>query len=171
MVFRFVFALILLRTALAREVMQLPWSICLSVCFHSIFGTDWPLTVNTCVWVGHDHSSQGIEGQGHRSRSRSWVRNAVGPTSIEGSFFLVLYVNIRSSCSAPVMSTFRKLWRQLLWHVVQTRPMTDLCWKCQQNNDSVQHSANLPDAVKTEQVKWQEAHLSIVHQVSEWVVC
>jgi len=41
--------------------------------------------------------------------------------------------------------------------------MTDLCWECQQNNDAVQRNANLPDEVKTEQVKWQEAHLSI-HQ-------
>ena len=31
-----------------------------SVCFHSIFGTDWSLTLNFCVRVGHDHSSQGI---------------------------------------------------------------------------------------------------------------
>jgi len=62
------------------------------------------------------------------------------------------------------LSTFRKLWRQLLPHVVQTRPMTDLCWECQQNNDAVQRSANLPDEVKTERVKRQEAHLSVVHQ-------
>ena len=41
-----------------------------SVCFHSIFGTDW----NFCTWVGHDHSSQGIEGQGHESRSKLRVR-------------------------------------------------------------------------------------------------
>ena len=27
-----------------------------------------------CMWVGPDHSSQGIEGQGHRSRLRSWIR-------------------------------------------------------------------------------------------------
>ena len=39
-------------------------SVCPSVCFHSIFTTDWLLTWNFCMWVGHDHSSQGIEGQG-----------------------------------------------------------------------------------------------------------
>ena len=40
-----------------------------SVCFHSIFRIDWLLTLNFCKWVGHDHSSQGIEGigQGHGS--------------------------------------------------------------------------------------------------------
>ena len=38
-------------------------SVCPSDCFHSIFWTDWPLTLNFCMWAGHDHSSQGIEGQ------------------------------------------------------------------------------------------------------------
>jgi len=42
-------------------------SVCLtSICFQSIFRTNWPLILNFCTWVGHDHSSQGIEGQGHR---------------------------------------------------------------------------------------------------------
>ena len=40
-------------------------SVRLSVCFHSIFGTDWPLTLSFCVWAGHDHNSQGFKGQGH----------------------------------------------------------------------------------------------------------
>jgi len=47
-------------------------------------GINWPLTLNFCVWVGHDHSSQEIEGQGHRS----WVRlMSVWPWSM--AFFLV----------------------------------------------------------------------------------
>ena len=39
--------------------------------------------------IGHEHCSQGIEGQVHISRSRSWTRghaNAVGPTLIEERF-------------------------------------------------------------------------------------
>ena len=43
-------------------------------CIFSIFRTDWPLTSIYCMWVDRDHGSQEIEGQGHRSRSRSWVR-------------------------------------------------------------------------------------------------
>ena len=71
--------------------MQLP--ICLSICFHSIFATNWPLTLNFCLWVGHDHSSQGIEGQHHRSRSRSWVRlmQSVWPQSM-AVFFLIFFL-------------------------------------------------------------------------------
>ena len=38
--------------------------------------------------IGHDHSSEGIEGQGHRLRSRSWGQaNVAVLTSIEGSLF------------------------------------------------------------------------------------
>ena len=62
-----------LPTALAKEVMRSPPSVCPSVCFHSIFGTDLLLTLNLCTWVVHDHSCQGIECQGHMSRLRSWV--------------------------------------------------------------------------------------------------
>ena len=38
-----------------------------------MFKTGWSLTLNFCVWVGHDYSLQGIEDQGHMSESVSWV--------------------------------------------------------------------------------------------------
>jgi len=41
--------------------MQSPPSVSLSVCFHYIFGTNWPMTLNFCLQVGD-------------WRSRSWVR-------------------------------------------------------------------------------------------------
>jgi len=50
------------------------FSVHLSIHLFPLCRTDWPLTLNFCMWVGYDRSSQGIEGQGHRSRSRSWVR-------------------------------------------------------------------------------------------------
>jgi len=60
-----------------------------SVCFHFNFWTKGPLILTFCTCVGPDHSSPGIEGQGHRSRSNfksqgHWVlvRNVVGGTSI-----------------------------------------------------------------------------------------
>ena len=81
----------ILWTALAREVMQSPPSVCCStICFYSIFRTDWLLTLNFCMWVGHDHSSLGIEGQ----------TNAVGATSMEGSLFSS-YV-----CIQPILYLF-----------------------------------------------------------------
>ena len=60
-----------LATALTWEVMWSHPSVCPSVCLHSVFGTEWLLTLNLCVSVVRDHSSQGIEGHGHRSRSWS----------------------------------------------------------------------------------------------------
>ena len=42
--------------------------------YRYISRTDWPLTLNFCEWVGHDHSSPWIEGQGHGLRSWSWAR-------------------------------------------------------------------------------------------------
>ena len=40
-----------------------------SVCFHSILGTNWLLTLNFCTSIVHDHSSQEIEGQGQDHKS------------------------------------------------------------------------------------------------------
>ena len=49
--------------------------------------------------------------------------------------------------------TFRKLGRSLLPKFVRTKPMTDLCAECQQNNYAVFRSANVPEAVKSEKLK------------------
>ena len=40
-------------------------------------GSDWPLTLNFCMWV--DHSSQGIDGQGHGSRWWARLMRSVRP--------------------------------------------------------------------------------------------
>ena len=47
-------------TTLECEVMQLP----MSVCFRSIFGTEWLLILKFCMRIDHDHRSQVIVGQG-----------------------------------------------------------------------------------------------------------
>jgi len=49
-------------------------------------------------------------------------------------------------------------------YVVHTQPMTDLCWECQQNNEALYHSANLPDSMKSAKVQQQEQHLTLVQQ-------
>jgi len=65
---------------------------------------------------------------------------------------------------AVAKSTFRKLWRQLVPYVVRTRPMTDLCWECQRNNEALYRSANLPDSAKSAKVQQQQQHLSVVQE-------
>ena len=42
-------------------------------------------------------------------------------------------------------SMFTSLWRQLLPHVVVMKPMSDLCWICQQNSTAIAKSANRPE--------------------------
>ena len=49
-----------------------------SVCCHHSFWTNWHSTFIFCTCVGHDHSSPGIESQGHRSRSKVTCRVGVG---------------------------------------------------------------------------------------------
>ncbi len=46
-------------------------------------------------------------------------------------------------------STFTSLWRQLLPHVVVMKPMTDLCWLCQQNSTAMTRSLNRSTEEKT----------------------
>ena len=58
--------------------MQSALSVYPSVCFHSVFRTDWSLTLIFCMCVAHDHSSPWAEGQDHRSRSK-FITRPVGP--------------------------------------------------------------------------------------------
>lgn len=51
---------------------------------------------------------------------------------------------------AAAYSTFCKVWRHFLRHIVVARPMTDLCWTCQQNSTAIVRSANLSEAEKSE---------------------
>ena len=46
-------------------------------------------------------------------------------------------------------SMFTSLWRQLLPHVVVMKPMSDLCWLCQQHSTAISRSANRPEEEKT----------------------
>ena len=64
--------------------MQSPPSVRLSVRFFPLYRENrltLTCTLNFCMWVGHNHSSQRTESHGQGRGS-----NAVGPTSIEVSF-------------------------------------------------------------------------------------
>ncbi|MEQ2213067.1 hypothetical protein XENOCAPTIV_009197, partial [Xenoophorus captivus] len=60
--------------------------------------------------------------------------------------------------------TFKALWTQLPQHIRSYRPRTDLCWQCQQNNDQLIRSANLPEERKTAAIKKQQDHLQLVQK-------
>ena len=59
------------------------------------------MRLNFCVQVGHDPSSHGIKDQGHGQA------NAVGLTSIEGSFFLVAVCHFRRTTSSTCRTCAR----------------------------------------------------------------
>ena len=50
---------------------------------------------------------------------------------------------------AVAYPTFTQLWRQLLSNVVVMKPMSDLCWVCQQNSSAIMRSANRPEEEKS----------------------
>ena len=60
-------------------------------------------------------------------------------------------------------STFCLLWRTLMPYIVIMRPMTDLCWQCQQNNRAILRSANASDGEKSDTLRRAEEHLRRVH--------
>ena len=61
-------------------------------------------------------------------------------------------------------STFCKLWRQLLPYLVVTKPMTDLCWTCQQNSTALSRAVNTPLAEKSATLTAYMEHLDKVQK-------
>ena len=56
-------------------------------------------------------------------------------------------------------AVFRETWTKLLPFIVTAKPMTDLCWTCQQNNSLVYRGANISETAKSERLQKQEVHL------------
>lgn len=60
-------------------------------------------------------------------------------------------------------STFLQLWIDLCPYIVVTKPMSDQCWQCQQNNSHIYQSANLTEEEKIHLVlEQQQQHLGQV---------
>jgi hypothetical protein len=53
---------------------------------------------------------------------------------------------------AAAYTTFTSLWRQLAPHITVTvmKPMSDLCWVCQQNSVNIMRAANTPESAKSQ---------------------
>ena len=65
--------------------------------------------------------------------------------------------------SASIHSTFGKLWRKLVPNIVTMKPMSDLCWTCQQNNTLVLRSVNRDEGEKEQALADALEHLRIVN--------
>ena len=78
----------------------------------------------------------------------------------------------RSACevaSKRVVSytKFIELWKQFHPNLVVAKPMTDLCFTCQQNTSKLLRAANLPESEKSECVRTQQYHLNSVQTERE----
>ena len=51
---------------------------------------------------------------------------------------------------AAAYTTFCRLWRELVPHITVMKPMSDLCWVCQQNSTAIMRATNHPETQKTE---------------------
>ena len=60
-----------------------------------------------------------------------------------------------ASVKAAAYNTFCSLWRQLVPHIIIMKPMSDLCWVCQQNSVAIMRAANTPDSAKSQVAKLQ----------------
>ena len=65
---------------------------------------------------------------------------------------------------AVVYSTFCKLWRHLVPYLVVKKPMTDLCWTCQQNSSALTRAVNTPLADKSAALSAYMEHLQAAHK-------
>ena len=57
-----------------------------------------------------------------------------------------LEVGMRSAA----YNTFCTLWQMLTPQIMVMKPMTDLCWVCQQNSSALMRAANTPEEEKSE---------------------
>ena len=72
-----------------------------------------------------------------------------------------------SNKQAISYTKFIDLWKQFHPNVVVAKPMSDLCFTCQQNTSKLLRAANLPEAEKSECVKAQQEHLDSVQTERE----
>ena len=63
---------------------------------------------------------------------------------------------------AAAYTTFCRLWKQLLPSIVLMKPMSDLCWQCQQNSSAILRAANCSEGEKSDTLRDAEKHLEVV---------
>ena len=79
----------------------------------------------------------------------SGVKLLPSSTTKHALWELYLQAAASSSMRAVAYPTFTQLWRQLLPNVVLMKPMSDLCWVCQQNSTAIMRAANRPEEKPT----------------------
>ena len=88
------------------------------------------------------------------------------PSSTTKRAVWLLFQESTTSLSArPVSySTFCRVWRNFLGHVVVCKPMSDLCVTCQRNSTAIVRSVNMGEEEKSEVLSTHIEHMqSTVH--------
>ena len=57
--------------------------------------------------------------------------------------------SLEDNIHAVAYSIFCRAWRNLLPSIISMKPMSDLCWQCQQNSTAIMRSSNLPETEKS----------------------
>ena len=83
----------------------------------------------------------------------------------------VVYSKYKQACEANDWiafgcSGFYELWQQLLPHISVSKPSTDLCFTCQQNNLSIQQSSCLTEEEKQRRLITAQDDLALARK--EW---
>ena len=69
---------------------------------------------------------------------------------------------------AVCYSKFADMWQQFHPNVVVSKPMSDLCFTCQQNTTKLLRAANLPEQEKSDCIRAQEDHLDCAQREREF---
>ena len=65
----------------------------------------------------------------------------------------------KTGLASVASTTFYDLWQELLPWIVIAKPATDLCWRCQKNNNKIFQSTNRTEEEKLEVLRDQLEHL------------
>jgi len=73
---------------------------------------------------------------------------------------MFVYRKYKEALSNPVgKSKFVMLWDELTPHVAVMKPSSDLCFTCQQNNQLIMKSVNMPEAIRRQRLEDASRHL------------
>ena len=67
-----------------------------------------------------------------------------------------------ANIKAAVYTSFCRLWRQLVPQIMVIKPMSDLCWVCQQHCRAIMRSANTCEEEKSQEASLQK--MACFHQ-------
>jgi len=102
---------------------------------------------------------------GHRDESITLISSAESKRSV----WKFYSDSCLKSLLKPVCySLFVELWNEVIPWVVIAKPATDLCWKCQQNNNAILKASNVPDEDKAGLLMDQLKHLEDAKKEREY---